>query len=269
MPRHVDIYSLPALYDILHEDTTTNDVRVLRSLRRRFGPRGVIGETWLEPACGTARYLREAARYGIRGVGFDTHPSMLAYARRTPRLPPRAGVARCGRVSLFRARMEDFDRTRDVPPIHFAFNLINTIRHLGSDRAMADHLAAVSRVLAPGGVYVVGPGLAAYGLEPITEDVWHGKRGGVRATWVLQFLPPTGSRGDAARTERVISHMTVRNAARERHIDSTYALRAFNHAQWTQTIERSPLRLVGVTDGQGEAVTPREPGYYLWALTPR
>ena len=36
-----------------------------------------------------------------------------------------------------------------------AFNLINTIRHLPSDKAMCDHFAEISRVLAPGGVAYV------------------------------------------------------------------------------------------------------------------
>lgn len=269
MQRHVDFYSMPRLYDILHEDITVHDVRVLRAVRRRFGPRGAKGETWLEPACGTARCLREAARYGIRGVGFDMHPSMIAFARRTPRLSPRAGVKRCGRVSLFRARMEDFDTAHAVPPIHLAFNLINTIRHLASDRAMLDHLGAVSRVLAPGGVYVIGLGLAAYGLESISEDVTSGARGQLRLSWVVQYIPPTGSRGEAARAERVISHLTVRSGKRERHIDSTYALRAYNLAQWTAIIDRSPLKLLGVTDGDGDPATPREPGYFLWILAKR
>ncbi|GJQ29387.1 MAG: N,N-dimethyltransferase [Phycisphaerae bacterium] len=269
MQRHVDFYAIPRLYDILHAEGTAHDVRVLRRLRRRFVPGRIVGETWLEPACGTARYLREAARFGLRGVGFDTHPSMLAYARRVRRLPPRPGVARQGRVTLFRARMEDFDRAHAVPPIHLAFNLINTIRHLATDRAMLDHLAAVARVLAPGGVYIVGLGLAAYGHESITEDVWSGRRGPVRVSQVVQYIPASGSRGEGARAERVISHLTVRTGSRDRHLDSTYALRSYNLAQWTAIIDRSPLCLLGTSDADGRPVTPRDPGYFLWVLGAR
>ncbi|MDX2131100.1 MAG: class I SAM-dependent methyltransferase [Planctomycetota bacterium] len=268
-----DFYSIPRLYDILHAPGTMSDVRVLRRLRRAHVPRHEGPDVWLEPGCGTGRYLRAAARLKVRGIGFDSEPKMVAFARRTAR---DAGVCQSqtgegdGGVRIFAARMEDFASGRRLPPVTMAFNLINTIRHLTSDRAMVEHLRSVGGVLRPGGVYVVGISLCAYGLESITEDVWKGSRDGVRVSQVVQYIPPAGARGESARNERVISHLTVRTGVgkrvRERHIDSTYALRGYNLAQWRDVVSRGGLRVVGVTDGEGVPATPREPGYYLFIL---
>ncbi len=263
MTTHADFYSLPRLYDILHAPGTAGDVRLLRRLRRLYAPAHEGADVWLEPACGTARYLRHAARLGVRCVGFDIEPRMIAYAKRAQR-------AQAARARLFVARMEDFAQGRRIPAVTLAFNLINTIRHLADDRAMDRHLRSVAGVLRPGGVYVVGLSLCAYGLESITEDVWKGSREGTRVSQVVQYLPPAGSRGEAARAERVISHLTVRSGrgatARETHIDSTYVLRGYNLAQWREVVARAGLEIAAVTDGAGVAQRAREPGYYLFVL---
>jgi SAM-dependent methyltransferase len=260
---HTPLYSLPDLYDILHAPGTAGDLRVLRRIERRYVARSAGPRRWLEPACGTGRHLLAAARAGIPGVGFDIERGMIAYARAKVRR-----VAASKRPRFFVAAKEDFDERRRLGRFTFAFNTINTIRHLPTDSAMLRHFAAVSRVLRPGGVYAVGISLAAYGLETITEDVWRGRRGGTAATQVIQYIPPTGSRGDAARAERVISHITVTRGGREAHVDSTYALRSYNLSQWTGLIGRTGWTVAGVTDGAGDPAEPREPGYYLFVLRP-
>lgn len=258
---HVDFYSQPEVYDILHAPGTAGDVRAAVRTARRFVPVPLASQTWLEPACGTARHLRALARLGVRTIGFDLEPAMVAYAKRAIR----ADAAE-NRPRVFAADMRAFDRERRLPRVNVAFNLINTIRHLGSDAAMLDHFRAIARVLAPGGVYLVGVSLAAYGLESPTEDVWIGRRGRTRVTQVVQYEPPSGSRGEAARAERVISHKTITRGTREEHIDSTYALRSYNLSQWRALVAKSPLREIGVADSDGRPAVAREPGYYVFVL---
>ncbi|CAG0993628.1 hypothetical protein PHYC_02437 [Phycisphaerales bacterium] len=269
MPQDVDFYSIPRLYDILHARGTAHDVQTARGLQSRFVPRRPGPSTWLEPACGTGRYLRYASRRGIHGVGFDISRPMINFARRAKRGPLLSRVRKRGSLTFFTARMEDFDRTHALPPIDLAYNPINTIRHLTSDRAMVDHFRAVASVLRPGAVYLVGISLCAYGLESPTEDVWIGREGATRVVQVAQYLPATGSRGEAARAERVISHLTVTRGRREHHINSTYALRSYDLAQWEEIIDRAGLDVVGVTDGDGHHAVPMGPGYFLYVLRPR
>lgn len=234
-----DWYDFPSWYDILHTPGTADEVDGLERTARRFLG-GHPGATWLEPACGSGRYLRVAARRGRRVVGLDLNAAMIDYAR--TRI---AGTGR--RVSLTRADMTDFTLAPGLRA-DFAFCLINTVRHLHTDRAMLAHLACMARALRPGGVYALGLSVTDYGREFPSEDVWVGVRGRCRVHQLVQFEPPT-ARG---RMERVITHLTVTTPAAERHIDSTYGLRAYSGPQWATIIGRSAMELVAVVDERGD-----------------
>lgn len=254
------LYEIPAIYDALHQPGTKQEVKALIRLARRFHPPATLpGALWLEPACGTARHLREAFARGYDVTGFDTEAPMLAFAR--------AHCPGAPRHAFFRARMEDFALPRGWRgrKADLALNLINSIRHLSSDAAMLAHLRSVAAALNPGGLYVVGIGMAAYGVETETEDVWRGSAGDLRVTQVVQYIPAT-SRTGRGRNERVISHLTVRDGTRERHIDSHYTLRSFDLAQWRAMIARSAFEVAGVADQDGHPTRAVEPGYALWVL---
>ena len=63
--------------------------------------------------------------------------------------------------------------------------------------------------------------------------------------------------------------ITVTRAGVESHMDSSYALRGYNIAQWESLIERSPFTIAAVTDSEGDPITPHEPGYSVFILRPR
>lgn len=261
----MSFYDDASVYDILHAAGTAEAVDGLERIERLHS-RARKGLAWLEPACGTARHLRIAAGRGRKVVGFDRLPSMIEYA--TSRMGPKL----LRRADLFVADMSHFDRHLKRGSIGFAFNLINTIRHLHSDRAMLDHFAAIARVLAPGGVYAVGISLAAYGLEPPTEDTFAGRRGACEVRQFVQY-EPAGGRSGALRMERVASHLTiVRGAGRgrtEEHRDSSYTLRSYDLAQWHKLVERSALRIEATVDEVGDAFAASEPGYAIFVLGAR
>ncbi len=275
--KSADFYADPSIYDILHAPGTADDVRGLIRVVES-SPLARVKGAWLEPACGTGRFLRAVARwYGrrsaersrFRGIGFDLSPAMVAYADERA-----AGAGLAKELTHFVADMRDFESAAGTvfkdcrPKVAVAFNLINTIRHLETDAAMVAHLRAVGRVLARGGRYIVGLTLSAYGIEEETEDVWVGARGRCKVTQVVQYLPPTGSRGDAARVERVISHMTVERPRGVEHIDSTYGLRGYNLKQWRDVTAKGGLAIEAVHNAAGEPVDAHEPGYYLFTLAP-
>lgn len=279
---HTDFYSIPELYDILHAPGTGTDVRLLRRLAARYatpakpgaaGRRNVPPPVWLEPACGSARLLRlAAAKHGIRGIGFDIEPRMIRYASAAARDAKLKPAPR-----FFVANMDSFGTTIDsgirksrrLPKVDLAFNLINTIRHVNSDAAMLRHFRAVADVLKPTGVYVVGLHLSHYGIDQPVEDIWSGKRGKTLVTQVVQYLPALGPRGEASRAERVISHLTVTKGGEVEDIDSTYALRAYNLDQWTKLINNSALEVQAITNGQGKVTLPYDGNYCLFVLRPR
>lgn len=291
--ERADFYSLTRLYDILHTPGTAREVDGLERIARKFAPGAVrkkstprggvplpTAPVWLEPACGTGRYLRVLERRGYRAIGFDKSAEMVAYAAGAAKKKRRKGAERqvserravTGRppARVFAAGMEDFSRGMRGDKVDFAFNLINTIRHLPSDGAMLKHLRGMARAMRPGAVYIVGISLTAYGREREQEDVWKARRGATDVVQVVQYLPPEARSGPGARTERVISHLTVRSLAREngsmRDITSAYTLRCYSLEQWIKLIERSPLEVVASIDEDGNTTPAREGGYCVFVL---
>ena len=240
---------------MLHTPGTAREVDGLERIAAQYAatPDG----HWLEPACGSARYLRVAARRGRRVTGFDLEPAMIAYAReRFDALGLDA--------HLFEADMTDFARSMRAKAA-FAFNTINTIRHLPNDDAMRAHFADTARALTKGGVYAVGMGVTLASWTDPVEDVWTARRGTTLLTQVVQYLPPTGE----SRTEQVLSHVTLATPTGERHSDSAYTLRAYTREQWLALIDSSDMELVATVDEDGYQLDPPEDGYALYVLRAR
>ncbi len=255
----VGLYTDASVYDILHGPGTAEEVDALDAIAAKHA--ASAPDVWLEPACGSGRYLRIAAGRGHRVIGFDAEPGMIAYARERA---ARAGLG--DRSRFFVGDMRGFGEHVEAGSVGFGFNLINTIRHLESDADAQRHFAEVSRVLAPGGVYVVGISLTVYGLEPPSEDVWRAARGRCRVSQVVEYLPPTDPDGD--RMEQVFSHVTIDRPSGEEHRPSRYALRAYDLDQWRGLLGRSALREVAVVDASGVPCVATAPGYSLWVLGP-
>jgi SAM-dependent methyltransferase len=265
------LYQDAQIYDILHAPGTAAEVRALERILARHLPgarssrAGSVRHarpprlTLLEPACGTGRYLRLLARRGHRVIGFDREPAMIDYAR--SRLAP---SARTGPAHVL--TVADMTHFADTVPcrVDAAFNLINTIRHLGSDAALLAHLDQVRRILHPGGVYIVGISLTAYGLEFPTEDVWCGARGRTMVSQIVQYEPPEAG----SRRERVYSHLHIRRGRREEHRDSAYGLRTYDDAQWRACLRRARFAVRETADARGHTRHPTASGYAIWVLTP-
>lgn len=252
-----DWYDYPAWYDILHAAGTAREVTGLERIEARYCT--ARGRLWLEPACGSGRYLRTAAGRGIRVIGFDRSEGMIDYARTMMK-------RRSERARFFVADLADFASPARAT---FAFCPINTIRHLPSDRAMLAHFACVRRALASGGVYALGIETCRYGLEFPSEDIWEGRRGRVHVQQAVQYLPP----GRGERIERVISHLTIRTPTVARHLDSRYDLRAYSDAELFRLLAKARWRVLGVCDADGHDALrgPRGRivgGYGLYVLAP-
>lgn len=257
----VGFYDDPEVFDILHARGTSGEVAALERIERRFVRTPARGRTWLEPACGTGRYLRAAAARGKRTVGFDISPVMVDYARRR-------SVGMRARIALFIADLVGF-RARGPASLRggrvdLAFNLINTIRHVRTDAELVRHLSQVRRCLRPGGVYVVGLSMTAFGLEFPSEDVWEGRRGRCRVKQVVEYVPPT-RRGD--RDERVYSHLVIsRGRSAVEHRDSVYRLRCYSVHQWFRAVSRAGMRVIGLVDDRGRDMPLPKVGYAVFVL---
>ncbi len=256
------LYADPSLYDILYTPGTAAEVDALERIERRYGTGPLpSGRLWFEPACGTGRYLRVARGRGRTVLGFDRDPGQIAYAGRH--------LAGSGR-QLFVADMRDFSRafTKAGGRPHqmtFAFNPVNTLRHLPSDIAVLAHLDQMARVMAPGGLYVVGLSLVDYDWLQPEEDTWVGRRGRCQVTQLVNYLPPEPGT-DRARSEKVISHLTVSRPRGEEHFDATYDLHCFDEKQWRRLLRRTGVARLASCDATGRPLAGRILPYQLEVL---
>jgi SAM-dependent methyltransferase len=263
LPAIVDIYSIPDVYDVLHAPGTAREVGMcLRAAKRYAGEGAKAAKFWVEPACGTGRYVRGLAGRGCHALGIDLAEPMIEYARQRSR----AGGENKGTARFEVGDMTALDETAGRGKFDAAMNLINSIRHLSSDKELDNHLASTAASLKAGGVYIVGLSVALYGAETDSEDVWTGARGRMKVSQVIQYVPPTATRGAAARVERAYSHITVSSPSGTREYVSSYALRCYSRKQWLDAIERSPLRLAAVVNEAGKEIDIPTLGYGIFVL---
>lgn len=247
-----DWYDHPLWYDIVHWPGTHAEVDGLEAIEQRFclpsptKPPRRHKRLWLEPACGSARYLRVAAARGRNVIGLDLNPRMIDYARAEFRKRNLKGDLRVG------------DMTRIEPPprelapqgaggADFAFCLINSIRHLPTDAAMLAHLRSMYAALRPGGIYAVGLGLTHYNAEFASEEIFKATRKGKKVVQLAQFIPPAPN----SRLEPIINHLTITTGKTEHHLDNTYNLRCYNGTQWAALLAKTKWQVAGVVDEEG------------------
>jgi SAM-dependent methyltransferase len=239
-------YADPALYDLLHDDGTDDEVWLLDRLA---GLHGVPEKSAFEPACGTGRYLEGLLRRGWRVEGQDLSPKMAAYAR--------------GRLARWkeRARVGVGDMRRDGPKarVGLAFNLLSTFRHLMTERDARAHLRTAARALLPGGLFVLGLDLADYAETEADEETWTIRRGG--RTWrQVQMTFPARRR---ERRETVLNFVTGPDG---RVTKTEHALRAYDARELKALLARSPFRVEAAYGYDGRPARLGGPERALWLL---
>lgn len=233
-PSDSALYDQAAWYDILHTPGTARDLEMLLRFNRDHGR---DGRDFLEPACGTGRFLRLLAARGYHAVGYDSNRAALAYARR--------------RLARFGSRVEviDADMARFVRPasFDFAFNLINTFRHLLTGQAARAHLRNTACSLRVGGIYVLGIDLTDYDHPMFEEETFAARRGRCHVQQVMMSLPPDREE----RRERIINHITVMTLRGEHRFESVYDLRTYDLAQLRALLRGLPFEIAATYDFAG------------------
>lgn len=262
-PHDSDLYRLPDIYDILHTPETAAEVDGLQRTFDIHGPRPKGKPRWLEPACGTARYLRVAAGRGIRVTGIDSSAEMIDYAQDL-------FARRHLKGDLILGDITKLDDLVEPDAFDFAFCPINSIRHIETHAGMKRHLEGIARALRPGGVYAVGLNLGGFDedsgcpLEHPSEDVWEATRGAVSLHQLITYEPPTEP-GD--RFEQVRSVITITRGRQEpEQIIGGYKLRTYTAAQWDTLVNRSPLEPAGIVDDKGDPAPHVGIGYAVRLL---
>jgi SAM-dependent methyltransferase len=160
-----NLYDFPKYYDLIFGADWKAEFDLLRACFDQHAGRPV-GRLF-EPACGTGRLLIKFAQSGFDVAGNDLNPKAVDFCN--DRLA-RYGFPR----SAFVGDMADFTLRRKVDA---AFNMINSFRHLPTERAARSHLKCVAAALARGGLYVLGLHLTPTEGPAIEDEAWSARRG--------------------------------------------------------------------------------------------
>ncbi len=242
-------YADPALYDAIHADGSDDEAWLLDLLARRHGNGG---KTALEPACGTGRLLAGLLRRGWVAHGYDLSPKMVAYARR--RLTKYGSRARIDRGDMTSFKPK---RTYDL-----AFNILSTFRHLLSEREALSHLRVTEAALNPGGLFILGLDLAAYGEDLPDEETWTARLNGRPLTHVMMTLPPEPRR----RRERVMNFVTVPEKGRTRVLESSYDLRSYDSGELANLILKTGFSMAACYGYDGKPASLCGDERALWVV---
>lgn len=163
-----DLYDFPQYYDLLFGSDWKAEYRFLEHCYARYATRTVTRV--FEPACGTGRLLIKFARKGYEVAGNDLNPHAVDFCN--DRLE-RAGFPRSVAVE----DMADFQVRRKFDA---AFNMINTFRHLPTEKLAEAHLHCVADALTKGGLYVLGIHLTPTVGERMESESWVARRGNLQ-----------------------------------------------------------------------------------------
>lgn len=211
----LDPYSddeIAGLYDLDHAPLE-EDLALYEQFARR-------GETpCLELGVGTGRVALPLVGQGIRVVGLDASPFMLA------RLRSSLDADAASRMRLVDGDMRDFDLGERFDLVYCA---LNTFEHLLSTEDQLATLRCVARHLTPGGLFV-------FQLRPLTAIDWTEPQTPLQLDW-LRLDPRTGepitklaSRSVAAARQLVIDTLifdrtTADGSVRRRVLEVTLRL---------------------------------------------
>lgn len=186
-----------------------------------------------EPMCGSGRLLRTMP--GWR-VGLDRESAMLAIASRT------SAVVRAD-AGRFAFRADSFD---------LAFNLIDSFRHLQTERAALDHLTAVAHALRPGAIYVLGLEISIEFPGEAMRDEWTSERDGET---IRGFVEALGDADPGSRRETL--RIVYERGGVEREFFES--MRTYTHRQIEDLIDdEGSFELIAAADCDLDLDQPRE-----------
>lgn len=228
-----NLYDYPKYYDLVFGSDWHAEFEFLQACFEQFATRPV--EKVFEPACGTGRLLFRLARAGFQVSGLDLNERAISYCnQRLQRndFPESAVVG----------DMTDFRLPRKVDA---AFNMINSFRHLQSEKASREHLLCVSECLKRGGIYVLGLHLTPTLVEPSESESWPARRGNLAVTTTLR----TTHRDLRQREEHFEMTYDVYTPSKSMRIADTIVFRTYTVAQIKALLRKAPaLELVASYD---------------------
>ena len=139
-----DCYDAPGYWDLAFSDETLYEADFIEAAASRYLK--TAQPRVLEIGCGGGRQVVELTKRGHDIVAFDLNESCVAWTQRQLNRRRRAAEIFCG----------DMTCVKLPRPVDLAHCLVNTFRHLLTEKAARQHLECVAESLRPGGIYLLG-----------------------------------------------------------------------------------------------------------------
>lgn len=228
-----NVYDYPEYYDLIFNTGWRVEYGFLTRCFARYARSSV--RRVFEPACGSGRLLVKFGADGYEVSGNDLNPRAVGYCNARLTRQNVTGSVRVG-------DMADFRLPRKVDA---AFNLINTFRHLPTERAAENHLHCVARALRKGGVFVLGLHLTPRCGQQCVEETWSTRRGKLAVVATVWSIDVNLRR----RRETVGMAFDIRTPSRRFRLRDEFIFRTYTAAQMRNLLGRVPeLALIETYD---------------------
>lgn len=144
MAEFNEFYRRAHYYDIVFQRDVSPEVDFVCQVYQELN--GSMPQSLLDLACGPGYHARNFAQRGLRAVGLDLRPEMIAYAQE------QAANESTTEVEWLAADMRDF--TLDAP-VDVAINVFDGIDCLNTNADLVAHMQAIAGNLTANGLYFI------------------------------------------------------------------------------------------------------------------
>lgn len=227
------LYDYPKYYDLIFSADCAAEFKFLQACFKEYGTRPV--HRLFEPGCGTGRLLIKFAKAGYEVSGLDLNPKAVDFCN--------ARLKRYGfPESAFVGDMSDFRIKKKADAI---FNVINTFRHVPTEKAAEGHFRCVADALNKHGLFILGLHLTPRTPAKCISETWSSARGN------LSVVSRLWTKGIdlKKRQERIGVTYDVNTPTRQFRIEDETMFRTYTREQMFRLLASEPrLRLLEMYD---------------------
>lgn len=235
------LYDYPKYYDLIFGSDWAAEFKFLKACFAKYGKGSV--KRLFEPGCGTGRLVIQFAKAGYEISGLDLNEKAIKYCN--TRLK-RFGYPE----STFVGDMADFKLKKKVDA---AYNMINTFRHLETEKAEQAHFRCVADALNRGGLYVLGLHLTPKAPQQCTRETWASTRGNLSVVSNLWTIGTDLKK----RQERIGVTYDVYTPTKQFRVTDETMFRTYTREQMFDLLATEPrLRLLEMYDFRYDINSP-------------
>jgi SAM-dependent methyltransferase len=229
-------YDLPKYYDLSVADETVGELKFVQGTAAKFLDQAKSKQALrvVEPACGTGRLTGALAKHGFQVTAFDLNPTMVEFTQaRIAKQQIRGARGGKNTAVVFQADMAHFTISQ---PADLGVCLLDSFRHLLTEREARSHLQCMANAIRPGGIYLLGLHLLPPDADLECTERWSNQAGKTHITTTLRVL----SSSRRTRLEQIRISLLVRDGQRIARYRDEFPLRMYTAAQLKSLVASVP-----------------------------